>query len=147
MRRIVRVVVVVQVTGNASGIGASQAVVAVHVTLLALHGGVEAGEREAGRGVIEGSAAPIRRGVAVLATGRESGRHVRRIRGAVEVGLVATDAGRVGGGEVVIAVDVALRALQRGMRASQREAGRAVIEAGIAPISGAVTLLASGRQV
>ena len=41
---------------------------------------------------------------------------------------MAADASRVRAGQVVIPVHVALRALQGGMRASQREAGRRVIE-------------------
>ena len=41
---------------------------------------------------------------------------------------MAADAGRVRAGQVVVSVDVALRALHAGVRARQREAGRRVVK-------------------
>ena len=66
--------------------------------------------------VIEDGSQPVRGAVAGLAGGRETRRGVVRIGGVVVVGLVATDACRVG--DAVVAVDVALRAGHgRGMEA------------------------------
>ena len=85
---------------------------------------MEPGQRETSGGVIKGRGSPIRRAVARLARLRETSRRVRRIVGAVEIGQVAADAGSVRGRQIVIPVHVALRALQGGMEARQREAGR-----------------------
>jgi hypothetical protein len=46
---------------------------------------------------------------------------VRRIIGALVIRQMAADASRVRGRQVVIAIHVALRALQSGMEARQRE--------------------------
>ena len=80
------------------------------------------------RGVIEGGRGPDCCRMAQSAVGRKAGRHVGRIGGAVEVRLVASDAGGwqrpvVGGG-----AGVALHALQGGVETSQRECSGAVIE-------------------
>ena len=72
--------------------------------------------------------------------------HVIRIRGAVEIRQVAADAGRVGAGQVVVVVHMALRALQGGMRPSQREAGGRVIEGRVQPGRGGMALLAGLRE-
>ena len=73
--------------------------------------------------VVEGGAGPGRGVVAVLACGWEELllRRVSRVRRVVVVGLVATDARR--GGDVVVVVDMTIRALPRRhrMRAGQRE--------------------------
>ena len=61
--------------------------------------------------------------MALRASLREPGCRVGRIVGRVEVVLMATDACRIRSGQVVVAVYVALHALQRGMCAGQREAG------------------------
>jgi len=58
---------------------------------------------------------------------------VRRIRRAVVIRLVAADAGRIRGGESVVVVDVALRALECSVRAGEREAGRRVIKSRTRP--------------
>jgi hypothetical protein len=62
--------------------------------------------------------------MARLASLRETRRRVRRIRGAGEISQVAAYASCVRGRQIVIAIHVALRALQRGMEARQREARR-----------------------
>ena len=66
--------------------------------------------------------------MALLAGLRESRLHVIRIGRALEILQVATDAGRIRAGQVVVVVDVALRALHGGVRPGQREARRRVIE-------------------
>jgi hypothetical protein len=76
-------------------------------------------QRPSGRGVIEGSAAPVRRGVADLALLGESSGRVIRIVGTLKILQVATDA--CGGGEVVVTVRMALRALYAGMCPCQGE--------------------------
>ena len=72
------------------------------VALRALQGRVEAGQREAGGGVIEGATRPIGRVVTILASLREARLHVVRIRGALEIFQVTGHAG--GAGQVVGAV-------------------------------------------
>ena len=108
---------------------------------------MEAGQGEAGRRMVKGRRGPIGGGMARLARLREPGSRVRRIIGAIEIGEVAADAGRVRGGQVVIAIHVALRALQRGVEAGQREPGRRVIERRTAPGRRGVALLAGLREI
>jgi len=115
MRRRVRIVVVGLVTRNASGIRSCQVVVPVHVALAALHRGMEAGEREARGGVVERAIAPVGGRVALVAGLRESSLHVIRSSRALEILQVALHAGAAG--QVVGVVHVALRALQRRVRA------------------------------
>ena len=103
---------------------ASEAVVVIHVALRAGERGMEPGQRETSGGVIKGRGGPVRRAMARLARLRETSRSVRRIVGVIEIGEVAADTSRVRGRQVVIAIHVALRALQGGMEARQREAGR-----------------------
>ena len=63
---------------------------------------------------------------------REIGGFVRRVVGAVVVGLVAVPAGAAG--QAVVVVHVALRALQAGVGAGQREPGGGVVEGGAGPV-------------
>ena len=126
---------------------AGETVVVIHVALRAGERGMEPGQCEARGCVIKGGRRPVCRAVAGLASLRETSRSVRRIRGAVEISQVAADASRVRGGQVVIAIHVALRALHGGMEARQREAGGRVIERRIAPRRGAMALLAGLREV
>src|SRR5688500_10626198 len=85
-----RAVVVVLVAGEAVRRRAREA--PADVAALALQALVRAGEREPREVVIDGRPRPLRGGVAVLAGGREAGRAVVGVRGAVEVVLVAGDA-------------------------------------------------------
>ena len=136
-----------EVAADASGVRHGQVVVAIHVTLGALQRSVRSGQRESRGRVIEGGIAPRRGGVALLAGLREARSHVVRIGGALEIREVAADASGVRRGQVVVAVHMALGALQTGVRASQRESRRRVIEARIPPVSCVVALLASLRDV
>ena len=135
------------VAGHARSIAAVEGVVAVHVTLRALHGGVEPSQRKASAGVIKGGSSPGCGGVALLAGLREVGLHVAGVVGALEVRHVAGHASGIGAGERVVAVHVTLRALQVGMRPGQGEAGGGVIEACSSPGGCVVALLASLRKV
>ena len=96
--------------------------------------------------MIECGACPGRCAVALLTSLRESRTDMVGIRRALEIFQVAADASRVRAGQVVIPVHVALRALQRGMRAGQREAGSRVIESRAHPRGRAVALLAGLRE-
>ena len=60
---------------------------------------------------------------------------------------MAADAGGVRCGQVVIPIHMALRARHSRVEPSQRESCGRVIEARVAPISGAMALLASLRDV
>jgi len=102
-------------------------------------------EREAGGAVVERRTGPVRRAVACLASLRVVRRHVVGVRGSLEVLEVAADAGVHG--DVVVVVDVALDALQRRVRAGQREPGGAVVELGIGPVGRVVARLAGLRVV
>lgn len=142
--RIIGVVVIRLVAGDATGVRAGQLVIAVHVALLASDRKVEAGQCPARRRVIERATAPVGRRMALVASGWEAGLNVIRIGGAVVIVLVTVDAGAAR--KLVVVVDVALRALQRSMGAGQREAGGRVIERGIGPRRCAVTGLARRRK-
>ena len=84
--------------------------------------------------------------MALLAGLRERGLNVVRIRGALEIFQVAADARRVRGGQGVVAVHVALRALDSRVGPAQREAGGGVIKGRVVPRSRGVALLASLRE-
>ena len=137
--------VILQVAGDASRAG--EVVIVVHVTLRALQGEVRSGQREAGVVVIERSIRPRRGVVALLASLRKSLLRVIRVTGVVVVSQVATDARRIGAGQRVIAVYMALRTQQAGMRPSQREACRRVIKVRVCPRRGGVALLAVLREI
>ena len=86
------------------------------------HGDVGAGQREFGeRIVIERRRLPCRRGVAALAGLREACLHMVRIGCLLEIGEVATHAGRRSASK--FPANVAGVAFQRKVRSSQREAG------------------------
>ena len=133
-----------KVAAHAGGIRAGQVVIVVDMALRALHGRMEAGEREPSRGMVKGRVQPVRRAVALFASLRECRSHVVGIGRSLEVLQVAAHTGSRG--QVVIVVDVALRALQRRMRARERKPGVVVIEAGLCPRSRVVALLASLRE-
>ncbi len=147
VRRIVGRVEVVLVATDTRRVGGGQVVIAVHVALDALQRDMRASQREAGGRVIERRVTPRRRGVALLASLREIRLHVVRIGGALEILQMARYASRVRAGQVVIAVHVALHALQRSMRAGQGEAGGRVIKRRITPRGRGVALLASLREI
>jgi len=120
------------------------------VALRALQRGMSSVKGEAGRRMIEGSAAPTRGGVALLASCREICLYMVRTGRAVEIRLMAGHA-RCGGGQVICSTRtergvVALGALQRGMRSVQSEACARVVEGRARPVRGAVALLARGRE-
>ena len=97
VRRVIGAVVVRLVAGNACR--ARQTVSTRWaegrvVALRALQSRVRALQGEAGGCVIERRTAPIGRRVALIARGREARLHVTRIRGAVEIGLMALYARR-----------------------------------------------------
>jgi len=154
VRRRIRTVVIRLVAGDARGgrrerIGSARAERGV-VALGALHGRVEAAQRETRCGVIKGCAQPVGGRVALVAGRREAGLHVAWIRCAVEVGLVARDAGRVvrqvirtGGAECRV---VALRTLQGGMEACQREPRTCMVESRAQPVGRGVALTAGRRE-
>ena len=111
-------------TTNAGCARVGQIVVVINVALRALHGGMSARERESGGGVIKGRAGPGRRVMALSASLRETRGHVARIRCALEILQMATDAGGICTGQVVIAIDVALGALHGRVSARERESRR-----------------------
>ena len=91
---------------------AGQAVIIVDVALSTLQRSMRTRQCEASGRVIEGRRRPIRRAMARLTRLRESSRRVWRIVSAVEIDQVAADASRISAGQVVIAIHVALSALQ-----------------------------------
>src|SRR5437588_12951537 len=93
-----RALEILQVATHASRVRAGQVVIAVHVALRALHAGMEAGQREASSRVIEGRAGPVGGAVALLASMREAGSDVIRIRSSLEMLQVATNAGCIRAG-------------------------------------------------
>ena len=118
-----RSVVILLVAAHAGGVRAGQVVVVVGMALRALRAGqVEAGQGPARGRVIELAVGPEHGVMALLAGRREPQLHVIDRRGRrVVVLLVAADASRVSRSQVVIVVDMALRTLQRGVRAGQRK--------------------------
>ena len=84
--------------------------------------------------------------MALRASLRESRTHVVRVGRPLEILQVATDASGICGGQVVIAVHVALQALHRRMCPTQREAGSGVVKGRIVPRRRAVALLARLRE-
>jgi len=137
---------VLQVAADASGVGTRQVVVVIDVTLCAGHCRVGPRQRESRGRVIEGRVCP-RNGVVALLTGlREAGLHVIRIRGSLEVLEVATHARRVRVRQVVVVVDVALRALHGRVRTAQGKSSGRVIERRVIPRRSRMTLLAGLRE-
>ena len=141
-----RALEILQVAAHASCICAGQAVVVVHVALHALHGCVRAGQRESRRRMVKTRARPRSRVVALRAGLREPGLHVVRLRRALEVFQVATDASRVGTSQVVVPIHVALSALRGRVRPGQGEPGGRVVEIRAHPRGGVVALRAGLRE-
>ena len=140
-------VVVVLVAADASRAG--QVVVAIDVAIgaRARRNRVRSRQREPGGIVIESRIQPRSCAVALLAGLREIRRYVVRVRRSLKILQVARYAG--GARQVVIVVDVAIRACSRrnGMRSRQREASSVVIESRVQPRRCVVALLAGLRKV
>jgi hypothetical protein len=85
------------------------------VALRALQGNVCPGQGEARGGVIESCSSPGGCVVALLASLREIRLHVAGVIRVLEIGEMAAYAGRIS--DVVVIVDVTLRALHAGVRA------------------------------
>jgi len=94
--------------------------------------------------VIETRISPVHSAVANLTGLRYACLPVVRIRGALIILQVAGHASGVG--QVVVSVDVALRAGRSSMRTSEWEPGVGMVEAGICPRSGVVAGGACGRD-
>jgi len=125
---------------------AGQAVIVVYMALQAGQRGMKAGESKPRGRVIKRRSTPRRCRVASLAGGGETRCQVRRIIGGIVVVLVTRDAGRVGTGQIVIAVYVAEGASHRRVRPSERETRGGMVKCGTAPRRRRVTLLASGGE-
>lgn len=115
---------ILQVTRHARGRG--EVVVSVHVTLTALHVDMRPGQRERGLGVVKRSRLPGRCRMTHVAGLRNSCSEVIRIGRSLVV-LQVTRHAR-GGGQIEIAVGVALIALQLGVSASKGKAYGIVVE-------------------
>ena len=148
VRRIVGVVVVGLVAGDAGRL--IQLVIAVDVTIAAgaRRHGVRTGQGPPGGGVIESAVHPVD-GVVTGVAGRGKAclNVVHRRRGVVVVVLVAAHARSIG--EVVVAIDVAVAASARryGVRASEGPAGGGVIKRAIHPVDGVMAALAGGGEM
>ena len=127
--RIRRGLIVGFVTGEA--VGRNGCVVVVHVATGAGHGRVLAGQRKGCGVVIERRRNPGGRVMADFTLLWKSRLNVIRVGGAVEILQVAGGTG--GAVQAVVAIHVALRALQRDVRPGQREAGRCVIKDRVRP--------------
>src|ERR1035441_2849477 len=148
VRRIVGVVVVGLVAGDAGRL--IQLVIAVDVTIAAgaRRHGVRTGQGPPGGGVIESAVHPVD-GVVTGVAGRGKAclNVVHRRRGVVVVVLVAAHARSIG--EVVVAIDVAVGAGARwhGVRTREGPAGGGVIERGIHPVGGVMAGGAGGGEM
>ena len=114
------------------------------MTTGARNAGVRADQGEGRVVVVERGGLPGRGTVADIALLGESAGHVVRIRGAIVVLQMATDAGHAG--QVEVPVFVTVGTLQFGVRASQREAGLGMVERSGLPGGGAVAGCAIGRK-
>ena len=138
--------IVLQVTSHACCGVEAVITVDVAVSAGARRNRVQSSQREAGAGVIECCVHPVCGVVALVAGLREVRRDVIRVRRALEVLQVATDAScRI---QSVIIVDVAISAgaWRHRVQASQGEPRGGVVEFPIGPLRRIVTLLASGRE-
>ena len=103
----------------------------IGVTLIVAGNAVEwnmrAGEREGGLVVVKNGRFPRGLAVALGTVGGEVIGHVVGVGDCVVVFLVAVD---TVGGRIIVTLIVASNAIQRGMRANQREVGLIVIEGG-----------------
>jgi len=116
----------------------------VHVATGACRSGVLSGERKCRGAVIEGRTGPLRGVVARFAGLWESGAHVVRIGGVLELRKVTRDARRRQSS--VLVVHVTSRAGNRCMSAGQREACGAVVKRGAGPLRRVVAQRAVLRE-
>ncbi len=139
--------VVLQVAGRAGCAVQVVVVVDVAVGAGARRNGVQAGKREPGAVVVERCVHPVGGVVTGVASLREVCRDVVGIGGSLEILEVAAHAGAAG--QVVVVVDVAVGAgtWRHGVQAGEREPGAVVIEGGVEPGAGAVTLFAGLREI
>jgi len=137
-----RALVVLQVARDARGVRDVVVVIDVTIGALPWRNGVQSGQWEAGLRVIKSRRLPGRCVMARLAGLREAQLHMVRVCRSVEVLQVARYAR--GLGQVVVVVDVAVRALpwRNGVRTSQRKAHNGVVKLGIDPVVEAVALFA-----
>ena len=123
---------ILQVAGHTGRRG--QVVVPIRVALRAGYLYVRACQRKWRLRMVKGRRLPGGSRMTDLALLRDPGRHVIRIRRPLEILQVARHACR--GGDVEIAVRVALVALQLRVSTGEREADRIVIETGWLPRGG-----------
>lgn len=99
------------------------------------------------RGVIEARRLPRRRGVALEAIRREIGSHVVRVRRALKILQVARQASR--GGQVVVVIRVAIRALPRrhSVPARQQKPCGRVVKFSVEPVIAGVACVACRREL
>ena len=139
---------ILQVTSYAGR--AAQGVVAVDVAIGALARGhcMHSGQREAGRGVIELSVAPLHYVVALFTRCRKAAVGHRCGR-AGEILLVATEARYCPESEIVIHMAVGALTGRNRVSPGKNESGCAVVkvtELGVQPVVGAVAGIACGRK-
>lgn len=137
-----RIRVVGLMARHAGRAGKSVVIVDVAIGTLTRRNRMRARQRESGAVVIERSVQPGTRVVALLAGLREVRRNVIGIRRSLKIFQVARHAGRAG--QVVIVVDVTIRALTRRnrMRSGQRKACAGMVELRVQPVIETVALLA-----
>ena len=122
---------------------AAQFVVVIDVALRALQWGVRASKGKTGGSMVELTIHPDHGVVATVAGRGETGRHViHRTNGIVVIGLMAghTSSAR----ELVVVVNVTLRAGRRQVSAGKSPASGRVIEFAVGPDHGVVAGVASG---
>lgn len=116
---IVGVLKIFKVARNACFAG--QVEISIRVTLVALQGGVRAGQRKTNQSVIESRRLPGCRRVALAASLRQAHGNVIRIIGLLEIRQVAACA--AGGSPLESPICVASRAVEGGVHSGKREAG------------------------
>jgi len=139
---ITRALVVLHVAANTGSVG--QVVVAIGVAIAALQFQVPSRQGKAAFGMIERGRLPRGSTVAHRAVRRKTRRYVVRIRCFLVILHVAAHARSVG--QLVVAVDVAVAALQLGVGARDRETYRSMIETRRLPCGRAVAVLACLRE-
>ena len=130
-----------------AGSGKRTGIVIVGVAQCTGHSRVCPRQRERSVVVVERRACPRRSVVALRAVGRELSGKVRRVRGVVVIGLMATYAGVRQRAVIAGCRGVALRARHGRVEAGQRERSVVVIEGRRGPAGCVVALRAIGWEV